>query len=70
MHKQQILKLHQRVAEKGLTLVPLKVYFSDGLVKVQIGLCRGKHDYDKRESIKERDGKREVARALKAANGG
>lgn len=70
MHKQQILKLNQRVAEKGLTLVPLKVYFSDGLVKVQIGLCRGKHDYDKRESIKERDGKREVARALKAANGG
>lgn len=67
MHRQQILKLKQRVDEKGLTLVPLKLYFTRGLVKVQIGLCRGKHSYDKRDSIKERESKREVARALKAS---
>ncbi len=66
MHKQQILKLRQRVEEKGLTLIPLKLYFNRGYVKVQIGLCKGKHSYDKRDSIKEREGQREVQRAMKA----
>ncbi len=70
MHRHQINKLAQRIAEKGYTLVPLKFYFSNGIVKVQIGLCRGKHDYDKRESIKEREGKREIQRALKESRKG
>jgi len=65
MHRHQINKLAQRIAEKGLTLVPLKFYFSKGIVKLQVGLCRGKRDFDKRESLKEREGKRDIQRALK-----
>ncbi len=65
MHRQQINKLAQRIAEKGLTLVPLKFYFSKGIVKLQVGLCRGKRDFDKRESLKEREGMRDIQRALK-----
>lgn len=67
MHRQEIQKLRQRVEEKGLTVVPLKLYFKEGNVKVQIGLCRGKHAYDKRETLKERESQREVQRALKEA---
>jgi SsrA-binding protein len=66
MHKHEILKIGQRVAEKGLTLVPLRVYFKHGIVKVEIGLCRGKHTYDKRVSIKDRESQREMDRAVKA----
>ncbi len=68
MHKQQILKLGQRVEEKGLTLIPLRVYFKDGIVKVELGLCKGKQSFDKRESIKERETQRELSRALKQAS--
>lgn len=67
MHKREILKVGQRVAEKGLTLVPLRVYFKNGLVKVELGLCRGKRSYDKRAAIKDRETKRELDRALKQA---
>lgn len=66
MHRAEILKISQRVAEKGLTLVPLKVYFSKGNVKVLLGVCRGKHSYDKRASIKERESKREMDRAVRS----
>ena len=65
MHKREIFRLQQRVQEKGLTVIPLKVYFTRGLVKLQLGLCKGKHSYDKRASIKERESKREIAGALK-----
>lgn len=65
LHKHEIFKLSQQIAEKGLTLVPLKVYFSKGKVKVLVGLCRGKHSYDKRAAIKEQEGKREVQRAIR-----
>ena len=66
MHKKQIRYLHAKVAEKGLALVPLKMYFNDkGLVKVEVALARGKKLHDKRASMKERDTKREIDRALK-----
>lgn len=65
LHKKEIKKLVQAVELKGLTLVPLKLYFKDNKLKVALGVCRGKKDYDKRESIKERDIKREVAKRLK-----
>ena len=65
MHKHEILKLGQRVAEKGLTLIPLRVYFKEGRAKVEIGLCQGKHNIDKRDTIREREVKREMDRAVK-----
>ena len=65
MHKREILRLDQRIAEKGLTLVPLKLYFKNGIVKVLLGLGRGKNVRDKRDTIKEREGKREIERAMK-----
>jgi SsrA-binding protein len=67
MHKREILKLGARVAEKGLTLIPLRLYFKDGRVKVEIGLCQGKHTIDKRETLREREVKRELDRATKQA---
>ncbi|MBQ3596768.1 MAG: SsrA-binding protein SmpB [Clostridia bacterium] len=65
LHKSQIIKLCSQVNQKGLTLVPLKVYFKQALVKVELGLCQGKHTYDKKRSIMERDVNREKERALK-----
>lgn len=65
LHKREIKKLIQAIELKGLTLVPLKLYFKNNKLKVALGVCRGKKDYDKRESIKERDIKREVAKRLK-----
>ena len=65
LHKKEIKKLVQAIELKGLTLVPLKLYFKDNKLKVALGICRGKKDFDKRESIKERDIKREVAKRLK-----
>lgn len=64
-HKKEILKLERRVNEKGFTLIPLKLYLSRGLVKIEVGLCRGKKMYDKRESIKDRDVQRDVERDYK-----
>jgi len=65
MHKLEIFRLSQRILEKGLTLIPLRVYFKEGLVKLELGLCRGKHSFDKRASIKERESKRDMERAIK-----
>lgn len=65
LHKKEIKKLAQAIELKGLTLVPLKLYFKNNKLKVALGVCRGKKDYDKRDSIKERDIKREVAKRLK-----
>jgi SsrA-binding protein len=58
LHKHEILKLNQRVREKGFTLVPLSLYFSKGRVKLELGICRGKKLYDKRETIAKRDAER------------
>ena len=65
MHRYEINKITGKIAEKGYTLVPLRVYFKGSLVKVEIGLARGKKLYDKRASMAERDSRREVERALK-----
>ncbi len=65
LHKREIAKIVGKVNEKGYTLVPLKLYFKDALVKAEIALCRGKHTYDKKRSIAERDVKRATDRAVK-----
>ena len=65
LHKQEIVKLYARVREKGLTLIPTKVYFSRGRVKVEIALAQGKKLYDKREDLVARAVKRDTERILK-----
>jgi SsrA-binding protein len=60
LHRDEIEKIERRVSEKGLTVVPLQLYFSDGRAKVEIALARGKKEWDKRQSIAERTAKREV----------
>jgi SsrA-binding protein len=70
MHKREIEKLEQRIAEKGLTLIPLSLYFKRGRVKVQLGLGRGKNVHDKRDTIKARESKIEMDRALKEVRRG
>lgn len=65
MHKSEIGRLAGKVQQKGYTLVPLKIYLRRGLVKVELGLARGKQLYDKRRSIAERDQRREMGRAVK-----
>lgn len=65
LHRAEIRRLIGKVQEKGLTLVPLSLYLKDGRVKVEMALCRGKKQYDKREDLKRRTQEREVADALK-----
>jgi SsrA-binding protein len=65
LHRKQIATLIGKVRQKGYTLVPLRVYFSHNHAKVEVGLARGKREYDKREAIAERDAKREIARAMR-----
>jgi SsrA-binding protein len=67
-HKQEIKRLRRRVEEKGMTLVPTKIYLKENLVKVQISLCRGKRLHDKREAIKARDNKRSLDREMREFN--
>lgn len=61
LHKEQIARLRSRVAEKGLTVVPLKLYFTRGIAKIQLGLVRGKKLWDKRAAVAKRDVEREIA---------
>ena len=68
LHREEIAKIVGKVNERGYTLVPLKLYFKEALVKVEVALCKGKHTYDKKRSIMERDVKRETDRALKEFN--
>src|SRR5438067_1767242 len=65
LHLREIEQLISRVETKGLTLVPLKLYLKGGKVKIEVGLCRGKRFYDKREAIAERDVKREIERVIR-----
>lgn len=65
LHKREIVKLNDRIRLEGYTLIPLKIYFVKGRAKVLLGVCKGKKDYDKRESIKERDIKRQLAKVSK-----
>ena len=66
LHRREIDRLRGRVQEKGLTLVPTRLYFKDGRVKVELALARGKDTLDKRRSLAERDAKRQIERAMKA----
>ena len=65
LHKKEIVKMAKKVAEKGLTLIPLKMYFKNGWAKVEIGLAKGKHHYDKKETAKKRDIQRETEREVR-----
>lgn len=65
LHKREIVKLNDKIRLEGYTLIPLKIYFVKGRAKVLLGVCKGKKDYDKRESIKERDIKRQLAKVSK-----
>ena len=68
LHRHEIRKIEGQIAQKGYTLVPLKVYFKDSLVKVEIGLARGKKLYDKRADIAKKDQRREAEREFKVRN--
>lgn len=65
LHREEISRLQGKVQERGLTLVPLRLYFKNGRAKIELALARGKKHHDKRESIKEREVKREIDRALR-----
>lgn len=68
LHKREIARLIGKIKEKGYTLVPLRAYFSGRWLKVELGLCKGKHTFDKKNVIKERDISREAQRAIKEYN--
>jgi SsrA-binding protein len=65
LHREEIERLGGKVASKGYTLVPLKIYFKDSFAKVEIGLAKGKRLFEKRDTIKEREARREIERAMK-----
>ena len=68
MHKREINRLYGTLKQQGLTLIPLSAYFNRGRLKIQVGLCKGKKNYDKRESIARKDAEREAARELRSRN--
>ena len=65
LHKKEIAKISGKIREKGYALVPLSIYFKDALVKVEVALCKGKHTYDKKQALAERDRKRDTERAIR-----
>lgn len=65
LHKQEIRRIHRKVQEKGITLIPLRIYFKQGMAKVEIGLATGKRQYDKRKEIAQREQEREMKRVEK-----
>ena len=66
MHRAEIDRLGGKIRERGFTLVPTKIYFKDGRVKVEIGLARGKEQRDKRDTIRKAEGQREIDRVMKS----
>lgn len=68
MHKREIIRLGSRVQQEGLALIPLSLYFKDGRVKVELGLCKGKKLYDKRADAADKSAKREIDRKIKEVN--
>jgi len=66
LHKKEIIKLFSNIREQGYTVIPLRLYFKNGLVKVELGLAKGKKLYDKREDLKKKDHQRDMAQALKS----
>ncbi len=69
-HRDEIKRLNRKVEEKGFTLIPLEVYLKGGIVKVQIGICKGKKLFDKRADIRDRDVKREIQREFRKKTDG
>jgi SsrA-binding protein len=69
-HGAEIRRLHRQVQEKGMALVPLAAYLRRGRVKIELGICRGKKTYDKRQALRERDAKRDVERELRGRGRG
>lgn len=69
LHKKEIIKLFSKTREQGYTIIPLKVYLKDGLCKIEIGLAKGKKDYDKRESLKEKDQNMRLKKILNQKRG-
>ncbi|TVQ39867.1 MAG: SsrA-binding protein SmpB [Spirochaetaceae bacterium] len=65
IHRQELKRLRRKVDERGFTLIPLRLYLRQGRIKLEVGVCRGKKSYDKRESIKQRDQKREADREIR-----
>ena len=65
LHKVQILKLQAQVMQQGYALIPLEVYLKNGLMKIQLGVCKGKKNYDKRDDMAKRDAKREIERSMR-----
>ena len=70
LHKREIRKLHDLQKQEGYALIPLSVYFKNSWVKVELGLCKGKKTYDKREAVAKRDAMREMDRAMREKNRG
>jgi SsrA-binding protein len=70
LHKREITRIVGKTAEKGLTVVPLKIYFKGGRIKIEIGLARGKKLHDKRATLRERETKREMEKAARAGRSG
>ena len=68
LHKKEIVRLQGKIAQKGYTLIPLKIYFKSGRAKVEVGLAKGKREFEKRESIKTREANREIEKAMKSRN--
>ncbi len=68
LHKAQIIKISQRIQDGGYTLVPLRIYFSDGKAKVEIAIAKGKREYDKRQALREQQDNREAQRAMRYRN--
>jgi len=68
LHKKEIVRLQGKIAQKGYTLLPLKIYFKEGRAKVEVGLAKGKREYEKRETIKEKEANREIEKAMKSRN--
>lgn len=68
LHKNEIIKLYSKISQKGYTLIPLRLYFKDALIKVELGLCQGKHTFDKKKDKMEKDLKREKEREIKNYN--
>ena len=68
LHKSEIRKLDGQVSRQGYTLIPLKIYLKDGRMKLELGLCRGKHLHDKRDTEAKRDANREIERAMRGRN--
>lgn len=64
LHRAQIARMIAKVLEKGLTLIPLRIYFSGPYIKVELGICRGKKEYDKRSTLKEREAQRDIERSI------